>query len=753
MAHNDNLYIVHLSIHGLIRGTGLELGRDADTGGQCKYVLELVKALGRHPRVGRVDLFTRSIIDPRVSEEYGQPLEDLGHGAFIRRIEAGPRRYLRKESLWRYLDAFLDKSLMLFRETGRLPDLIHAHYADAGYIGSRLSTLLGCPFVFTGHSLGRTKRQRLLDSGADSQASEKRYNLSSRIEAEELALDVASRVVTSTQQEVEQQYSGYEFYDPDRMRVIPPGVDVSRFSPPGSSPVPAHITEQCDRFLDAPAKPAILTIARADEKKNLATLVRAYGESATLREQANLILIAGNRSRIRDLNPGARKVWTELLQLVDDYDLYGHIAIPKHHQPDDIPAYYRHAAASGGVFVNPAWTEPFGLTLIEAAASGLPILATNDGGPRDIIANCENGVLIDPADVPALTATLERVFGRPDEIARWSENGIAGVDRHYTWEGHVARYLEEVGELVDQISQPNLITEKFRTSLPLADRLIVSGLEERLESGDAEAIAETARIVRDNTPQLGFAIASGRSLGAARQLVEELGLPRPDFFITQLGAEIHYGTRLVEDTSWTRHLAHRWQPDKILEILAELPGLELQEEEGSQHQFKISYHYNKDAAPSRRAVQKLLRESRVPAKVLLSEGCFLDVIPIRSGKGQAIRYVALRWGIPLGRVLVYARRGSDHEALSGHFLAVMGSDHSPELKPTKSLPRVYLAESPNFRGLVEGIKAYEFDSSIIVPESAESLHIEEADDREAVLGPDTIVHSEEEETETDEPNT
>jgi len=527
MAHNDNLYIVHLSIHGLIRGTGLELGRDADTGGQCKYVLELVKALGRHPRVGRVDLFTRSIIDPRVSEEYGQPLEDLGHGAFIRRIEAGPRRYLRKESLWRYLDAFLDKSLMLFRETGRLPDLIHAHYADAGYIGSRLSTLLGCPFVFTGHSLGRTKRQRLLDSGADSQASEKRYNLSSRIEAEELALDVASRVVTSTQQEVEQQYSGYEFYDPDRMRVIPPGVDVSRFSPPGSSPVPAHITEQCDRFLDAPAKPAILTIARADEKKNLATLVRAYGESATLREQANLILIAGNRSRIRDLNPGARKVWTELLQLVDDYDLYGHIAIPKHHQPDDIPAYYRHAAASGGVFVNPAWTEPFGLTLIEAAASGLPILATNDGGPRDIIANCENGVLIDPADVPALTATLERVFGRPDEIARWSENGIAGVDRHYTWEGHVARYLEEVGELVDQISQPNLITEKFRTSLPLADRLIVSGLEERLESGDAEAIAETARIVRDNTPQLGFAIASGRSLGAARQLVEELGLPRP----------------------------------------------------------------------------------------------------------------------------------------------------------------------------------------------------------------------------------
>mgnify|MGYP000069541195 CR=1 FL=1 len=48
-------------------------------------------------------------------------------------------------------------------------------------------------------------------------------------------------------------------------------------------------------------------------------------------------------------------------------------------------------AANGGVFINPALTEPFGLTLLEAAASGLPVVATENGGPVDIIANCKNG--------------------------------------------------------------------------------------------------------------------------------------------------------------------------------------------------------------------------------------------------------------------------------------------------------------------------------------------------------------------------
>ncbi|MEM7600454.1 MAG: HAD family hydrolase, partial [Verrucomicrobiota bacterium] len=419
---------------------------------------------------------------------------------------------------------------------------------------------------------------------------------------------------------------------------------------------------------------------------------------------------------------------------------YGCVSIPKHHRPDDIPGFYRYAAAKKGVFVNPALNEPFGLTVIEAAASGLPVLATNDGGPRDILGNCKNGELIDPTDIPALTEALERSLSDKNRWKSWSSGGLRGVRKFYTWKGHVNRYLEEAGELLDAITQPHLITEKIRTTLPLADRIVFTGLEDELLDSDPAAIKQLREFCSANQPKLGFGIATGRSLSMARQLIEKHSLPEPDIYITQLGAEIHYGKRQVIDLSWEKHLNHRWEPDAIMETLESVSGIELQEGPGRQHHFKISYDYHKGVAPRRREIQKLLREHQLPAKVILSQGSFLDVVPLRSGKGQAIRYVTMRWGIPADNVLFYARRGSDYEALSGQFLAVLGSDHSLELKSTASLPRVYLASTPNFAGLVEGINAYQFGGGIRVPYSAQGLDPEHAEDREAVLAPDMEVH-------------
>ena len=732
---NTGFYIVHISIHGLIRGHDLELGRDADTGGQCTYVLELVNGLARHPRVGKVDLLTRQVVDPKVSADYAQPVEELGHGAAIKRIPAGPHRYLRKEVLWRYLDVFVDQCLALFRRERRLPDIIHAHYADAGYVGRQLSTLLGCPFIFTGHSLGRTKIRRLIESGTDPEKAEQHYNFKTRVEAEELSLDAASLVVTSTRQEVDDQYAAYDHHQPGRMRVLPPGVDIGRFEPPDKAAVPESVRAKVGRFLKNPERPLVMALARADEKKNLVTLVRAFGESRTLREQANLLIVAGNRDHVADLNPGARKVWGEILRLIDDYDLYGIAAIPKHHDPEEVPGFYRLAASTGGLFVNPALTEPFGLTIIEAAASGLPVLATNCGGPNDILANCGNGILFDPTDQAGLTAALEDALADRDRWQRWSRSGLAGVHRHYTWKNHVEKYLEEASGLLDQITRPQLITDKIRSALPLEDRIIFSGLAERLQDGDREAIDELRELIIQHEPGLGFGICSGRSLQQARSIVDDLDLPRPDLYITQLGGEIHYSARYVADDAWTRHLRFRWNPVAVRDALGDVSGLRLQTGAGSQHEFKISYDYDPAEAPTRAQIQRQLRKLGLPAKVLLSSKRWLDVIPLRSGKGQAIRYVAMRWGLPADKVLVYARRGTDYEALSGQYLAVLAGDHAPELKPSSKLPRVYLAERPNFAGLIEGIRAYHFDSVVRVPESAGGMDPDVAH-HDAVLAPD-----------------
>ena len=273
------LYIVLISVHGLIRGHDLELGRDADTGGQVKYVVELARALGERADVEKVVLLTRRVIDEQVSPEYAEPFEALSGKAGIVRIECGEHRYMRKETLWDCLENFSDNALAYLKSQGRVPDIIHSHYADAGYVGSRLSHQLGVPLVHTGHSLGRSKRKQLLASGIKRSEIETTYNISRRIEAEETTLGVAERVITSTRQEIEQQYGLYDFYQPERMRVIPPGTDLEKFFPPQGNERSTEIAQQLVRFLKEPKKPIILALSRPDPRKNIVALIEAYGES------------------------------------------------------------------------------------------------------------------------------------------------------------------------------------------------------------------------------------------------------------------------------------------------------------------------------------------------------------------------------------------------------------------------------------------------------------------------------------------
>jgi len=105
---SKGLYIQLFSIHGLLRAENMELGRDADTGGQIIYVVELARALGRRDDVQQVDLFTRLILDDGVSEDYAQPVETVSDTCRIVRIQCGGRKYMRKESLWPHLDEYVD---------------------------------------------------------------------------------------------------------------------------------------------------------------------------------------------------------------------------------------------------------------------------------------------------------------------------------------------------------------------------------------------------------------------------------------------------------------------------------------------------------------------------------------------------------------------------------------------------------------------------------------------------------------------
>lgn len=701
------LDILHFSLHGLIRGHDLELGRDPDTGGQCLYVLELVKALSKHPDVRRVTLVTRRVSDPKVSVDYARLHEDLDHRAEIRRIDGGPKLYRRKEVLWRHLDAMIDNTLAWLRRERRTPDLIHAHYADAGYVGRQVAAVLGCPFVFTGHSLGRVKRMKLVESGMDEEEIERRYNLNVRIEAEEMSLDAAAFVVTSTHQEIAEQYALYDQYGADRMKVIPPGVDLSRFDGEADPQVMESVKSKLARFLSDSAKPVVLAIARADERKNLAGLLRAFGGNEWLREHSNLVIVAGNRKSIEELSPGSRKVWMELLRLIDDYDLRGNVAIPKMHASTEVAGFFRWAAERGGVFVNPAFTEPFGLTLLEASAAGLPLVATHDGGPKDILANCGNGVLVDPFKPDEIGKEIEGILRQPERQTELSQRGARAVRECYGWSTHVNRYLKEVRKFLPMMNL-SLAPDRNRMGLAQCERWIVMDLPSSLKNESEEWMNRWRELFADGT--VGLGIATGMSYERVWKLMREHEVPRPRFIVSSLGARIDYlhGERGVSDEVWSRQMmASRWRRHEVVEVLTEMDGLELQPAE-EQHVLKVSFFRDEAKGPRRREVQRRLREKGIAAKVLITAGRYLDVLPVRSGKDVALRYLIHKWGMDASNLLYFATQGNDAAAMRGRMLAVVAGKSDSQLDILTERTRLRHSARPGLEGLFEGIEAYGF---------------------------------------------
>lgn len=700
------LYLCLISVHGLIRGEQLELGRDADTGGQTKYVVELARAVAARSDVARVDLVTRLVDDAQVSADYAVPIEPLAANARIVRIDAGPPGYIAKEQLWHHLDAFVDNMLDYLHRQDRLPDVLHSHYADAGYVGARLSHALGVPLIHTGHSLGRVKRGRLIASGLDAAQIEERYNVSRRIEAEELALATAERVVTSTRQEIEEQYSRYDYYRPDQMRVIAPGVDLSRFHPPTGGESGSRFASDLRRFLREPDKPFILALSRPDARKNIAALVEAYGGDETLREAANLVVVAGNREDIEDLDAGSREVWTELLLRIDRHDLYGRVAYPKHHAADEVPGIYRLAAASGGVFVNPALTEPFGLTLIEAAASGLPVVATEDGGPRDIIANCDDGVLVDPLDGQSIAAGIRDVLL---DRASWdgrAARGIEGVRRHYSWDAHAAAYLDMIRPFAGSAAAPPPCTPAA-TGVSMVTRAIFSDLDQSLLA-HPESLPELLKVLRENRKRAAFGIATGRRLDSALRTMRKYGIPEPDILISSGGTEIRYAPELSEDHAWTRHIEKHWTPNVVRRVMEAVPGL-VPQPKPEQSRFKISYYIDPRVAPPIEEIRQRLLQEEQNVNVILSFGQFLDILPIRASKGLALRYVAATREIPLERILTAGGSGTDEDMMRGNTLAVVVSNrHQEELSQLAELDRIYFATRPGAAGILEAIEHYDF---------------------------------------------
>ncbi len=480
-----------ISPHGWF-GQENVLGRP-DTGGQVVYVLDQARALEQYLRndllKSGLDIQPKVLIVTRlIPENEGttsdQRLEKVKGTKNVEILRVPFRyphsgevveRWISRFRIWPYLDQFAeDAEIEILKELDGLPDLIVGNYSDGNLVATKLSYSLGVTQCNIAHALEKSK---YLFSDLYWEQFEAEYHFSIQFMADLISMNLANFIISSTSQEITGtdnsigQYESYQFFTMPgllqvingvnlfhpRFNVIPPGVSNDVFFPydddkRGGEALTASLGEILFKLEDEnslgclrnPELPPIFSIARLDRIKNLTGLVEAYGQNSELRGRANLVIIASM------LNPDCSNDAEEAAEiqkmhdLIVQYDLHGSLRwIGRFLAKEDSGEIYRIIADQRGIFVQPALFEAFGLTILEAMHSGLPVFATQFGGPLEIIEDGKSGFLINPTQPEVMTGQINEFF---DRVARepnyWDEisaNGLQRAQSHFTWDLHCRR--------------------------------------------------------------------------------------------------------------------------------------------------------------------------------------------------------------------------------------------------------------------------------------------------------------------------
>ncbi len=481
-----------LSPHGYF-GQANVLGLP-DTGGQVVYILDQVRALEKEMRQRIFEqgldiepcilVVTRLIPEARgtTCDQRLEPIVGTEHSSILRvpfRSATGEvvRHWISRFEVWPYLESFAaEASRELVAELGGRPDLIVGNYSDGNLVASLLANELKVTQCNIAHALEKTK---YLYSDLYWRENEEQYHFAAQFTADLIAMNAADFIITSTYQEIAGRKDGvgqYESYQsftlPGLYRVVN-GIDVFEpkfniISPGADSEVYFPYTETGRRLgvlheeleqlvfgspdessrgeLAERDKPLLFTMARLDHIKNITGLVEWYGQSESLRDAANLLVIAGHVQTEHSSDREEQEQIARMHELMDRYQLDGQLRwLGVHLDKSMAGELYRFIADRRGAFVQPALFEAFGLTVIEAMASGLPVFATLYGGPLEIIEDNVSGFHIDPNHGEQVARQLAAFFKRcrhePDYWEDISRSAIARVENHYTWELYAERLM------------------------------------------------------------------------------------------------------------------------------------------------------------------------------------------------------------------------------------------------------------------------------------------------------------------------
>ena len=483
--------IAIISPHGWFGQTN-SLGKP-DTGGQVIYILDQVRALERHLKT-EIQL-TGLEVDPKIivltrlipeaeDTSCNQRMEKIfqSDNGWILRVPFRDQQYnivkhwVSRFKIWPYLETFSeDASKELLGEFQGRPDLIIGNYSDGNLVASLLSDKFDVIQCTIAHALEKTK---YAFSDIEWQEKEQDYHFSIQYTADIFSMNKSDFIITSTLQEIigtedtMGQYESYQFFTlPDlyqvisginlfapKFNVIPPGVDEELYFPYYEKEKRIEhkwkqwekrlfYDESKDIFgtLDDPDKPPVFTMARFDKIKNISGLIHAFGMSKKLQKSCNLIFAAGTIHIEDSSDIEERNEITKAYDLIERFNLHGKVRWLPSINKLDTGEVYRIIADHKGFFVQPSLFEAFGLTVIEAMASGLPTFAPKFGGPLEIIEYGVNGFLLNTSKPELISKSLDNFIDQcKADKNLWktiSENGVQRVHDSFNWKSYSQRLI------------------------------------------------------------------------------------------------------------------------------------------------------------------------------------------------------------------------------------------------------------------------------------------------------------------------
>ncbi len=399
-----------VSTHGYVAAVP-PLGA-ADTGGQVVYVIELAKKLAQ---LGyEVDIWTRRF-------EKQAELEPVNTHVRVIRMPCGGDEFIPKEYLHEHLHEWGEHALRFIQKYGLKYSFINSHYWDAGIAGQHLSEVLNVPHVHTPHSLGLWKQRQMEKDYPDDQAKfEKQYNFTRRIQEERKLYADCNLVVATTPPQLDFLVNDYGAMA-EKVRMVPPGYDDNRFFP-----VSDASRDAVRQRLGFEGR-VVLALGRLARNKGYDLLIDGFSLVAERHPDAALYLAVGGK----DMNDHEQQI---LAELRDQAKLSGHgerIRFGSFIADDDLADYYRAA----DMFVLCSRYEPFGMTAIEAMASGAPTVVTVHGGLYRALSFGRHALFADPFDKEDLGITMAKIFRHPRLRTRLSRMGAHKARSLFTWTG------------------------------------------------------------------------------------------------------------------------------------------------------------------------------------------------------------------------------------------------------------------------------------------------------------------------------